>query len=438
MPVTDQVGNLALRHGPFVGLRRPQMPFQGGSFEKWLSILAEDQPYLSAAENLRNRALFAELRGAVRTVIGEAELKALKTPAPDWFYSLLSSLHARKATVLTLNYDCLVEFGIADHVIWDPEMQQQVVPADILDDLPQGRQPARYDGSVADTFRLLKLHGSLWWFMAADDETGATLRRWEASGGFGDPPNIDEGARRRVLPDTEAFIVPPAATKSVYYRNPVTRELWQRAAGALRDADRLILIGYSLPVVDLTLTGMVAQGITNRDVTCIVVNPRPHADDVARRLCDLGGKSERTAQFQTRECVADFAHSYAYELARDLVTKLRSKRGIDGSTEGSLLVSWGEPEGMGPTILTVSDMSDPTDSDELILEVAPAGTALAPQPSQLGELIERLRDQRLKRLAVRTRAGRILPLIDLWSSVQPAGDKYRWISFTPAGRPDRP
>jgi hypothetical protein len=370
MPITDQVGNLILRIGQFVGLRRVRIPFQNGNFEKWLSTLAEDQPYLSYAENLKNRALFVELRGAIRTVISDAQRRTLEQPAPDWFYALLSALHVRRADVLTLNYDCLIEFGVDDHILWDPQMRQRILPGDVLDDLPQGRQPTRIDGSVAETFRLLKLHGSLSWFMTADDDTGATLRRWEERGGFGTPPLTDESARRRVLPDTEAFIVPPAATKSVYYRNPVTRELWQRAASALREADRVILIGYSLPVADLTLSGMVAQGIVSREVPCVVVNPHPQGEEVEQRLSDLGVDQKRIAHHPGRNCVADFVSAYTYELARDVVTKLRSKNGMDGSSEGSLLVSWGEPEGLGRTVMAVDGMTTTRGSDELLLDIA--------------------------------------------------------------------
>jgi hypothetical protein len=242
-----------------------------------------------------------------------------------------------------------------------------------------------------------------------------------------------------MLPDTEAFVVPPAATKSAYYRNPVTRELWQRAAQSLREADRLILIGYSLPAADLTLTGMISDALSGREVGCIVVNPLPFADGVKERLLELGVQSDRIGQFHSQHCVADFVDVYARELSELLVDRMKASSGVNGSTEGSLLVSWGETESLHPKIvLAITGMSIIQGSSALTLEVAPSGTALAPRPAQLGQLITMLHEHDVKVLQVKTQSGRLLPLIDLWASPQPKGDSYRWISFVAAGLPDDP
>ena len=237
------------------------------------------------------------------------------------------------------------------------------------------------------------------------------------------------------MPDTEAFVVPPAATKSAYYRNPVTRELWQRAAQSLREADRLILIGYSLPVADLTLSGMISDGIANREVECIVVNP--YAEGVKARLIELGVPSERIGQFHNLHCVADFVEVYARELSESLVTRLKKSTGVEGGTEGSLLVSWGDTETLNPrTVLVVVGMSVAQDTKALTLTVAQEGHVLAPLPAQLGELVATLQRYDVDVLQVQTQSGRLLPLIDLWTSVQPKGDRYRYISFAAAGLPD--
>lgn len=65
-PGTDELGKLALgklRDKGRIEEQDPRIPvggFKRGAFETWLARLAEDQPYLSTAENLRNRALFTE------------------------------------------------------------------------------------------------------------------------------------------------------------------------------------------------------------------------------------------------------------------------------------------------------------------------------------------------------------------------------------------
>lgn len=445
MPMTDELGDLALASGlVHDGNQMPSTTFQGGSFERWLSGLADDQPYLSTADNVTNRALFSRLSGAIRSVLANREHTVLEQAAPDWLYELLSVLHVRRANVITLNYDALVEYGVQSHYLWDYEMSQRVLSGDVLDDLPPLRQPLRLNGSVAASFRLLKLHGSLSWFMAPGDETGSTLRRWETPGTFGSPPVVDEAARRRALPGTEPFIVPPAASKSPYYRNLVTRELWQRASQALRAASRVILVGYSLPSADLTFSGMISSAVIDGEVSFVVVNPHPYADGVKQRLTDIGVPNEQVSLYDSPHCIDDFVRDYADDLSTRVVERIADSRGIDGSTEGSLLVSWGNPETLNQKLVyAVTRIADAdAETGDVVLETGSdsadqGGVPLAPQPTQLGELVACLSREGVKRLAVRTPAGRILPIIDLWANAQPAGDRFRWISFVAGGLPDR-
>ena len=88
----------------------------------------------------------------------------------------------------------------------------------------------------ADSFRLLKLHGSLSWYWSPGDATGATLQRWRLPGTFGHPIEDEAEDRRRVLPGRVPFIVPPAALKSEHLKSPIVRELWRRADESFRQA----------------------------------------------------------------------------------------------------------------------------------------------------------------------------------------------------------
>src|SRR5664280_1088973 len=49
--------------------------------------------------------------------------------------------------------------------------------------------------------------------------------------------------------------------KSPYYTNPITRELWNRAAAALDATKVVVLIGYSLPITDLVFTAMLRENV---------------------------------------------------------------------------------------------------------------------------------------------------------------------------------
>lgn len=78
-------------------------------FESWLSYLAGDQPWLDEPTRLDNRAAFLRVSLVLHDVVRERERQARADPMPDWFASLVARWHEDRATVLTLNYDMLVE-----------------------------------------------------------------------------------------------------------------------------------------------------------------------------------------------------------------------------------------------------------------------------------------------------------------------------------------
>lgn len=118
LPVTDELGMFALLRLPDRLRNRAPSHFVGGTFETWLSRLADDQPQLSEAENQENLALFAHVVGVIAQELAERQRKALTQAAPAWLYELLSVLHYRRHSVITLNYDILVEAGLQGHALW--------------------------------------------------------------------------------------------------------------------------------------------------------------------------------------------------------------------------------------------------------------------------------------------------------------------------------
>jgi hypothetical protein len=92
MPLTDELGNAAAATlGPAHTADVPAQGFQGGNFETWLSALAEDQPYLDAAQNLRNQALFLRFSAAIADVLGLAVNEVLSAPEPIGCLALYAS-----------------------------------------------------------------------------------------------------------------------------------------------------------------------------------------------------------------------------------------------------------------------------------------------------------------------------------------------------------
>ncbi|MGH3158450.1 MAG: hypothetical protein ACRDNF_18015, partial [Streptosporangiaceae bacterium] len=120
LPLVDELGNACLDIGDLGRDRRvPDGGFTGGSFETWLSRLADEQPYLSVGENLENQALFERFSEAIAIVLGENVDAALAAGCPAWLNEFSRVAHQRRATLVTFNYDPLIECAVATGLLYE-------------------------------------------------------------------------------------------------------------------------------------------------------------------------------------------------------------------------------------------------------------------------------------------------------------------------------
>ena len=443
MPLTDELGNAALELVQPEGSRPKGLRFGSQlTFESWLSLLADDQPQLSEAENRDNAALFAHLRDAIAILLLEAQFSAVAPAAPAWLYEFISAVHEAHATVITLNYDTLIETAVASHSLWEPASRSRVAPRDILRDLPPlPNTGMRLSGPIAETFRLLKLHGSLDWWAVPGDLSGATLNREESHSVFEAPSELTVEARQQQLPGRERFIIPPLSTKSTYYRNPLTRELWRQAQEALRTANRISIVGYSLPVADAVMANMLRVALTGRLVSVDVVNPSP--EDIVQRLIGLGVESRQIAQVPTVNCVEAFAHSLCVQASARLAENLRDRL-LAEVPDASLAVAWGDSTAAGPTVRRVLDVSARDETTlELIIEDSPPpqGATSARRDPDGGPSKERFptaADVAAKigsraRIVARDAFGTFV-LLAVRAEGRNTGANSRWLFFVPSDR----
>jgi hypothetical protein len=272
MPTTDELGEAVLAELARVGhtvSRNRLLP----DFEGRLSRLAERQPDLSDAENLENQALFSRITQAICFVLGARQAMAMREAPPPWLLKLLGLAHADRWNLITFNYDTLIECALSDR-LWDWRRMAPVMPGHALRNLPAGPYVDTLGTPSADTLQLLKLHGSLdtWW--VSGDTTGATITRWPLRRTWGQAVD-DQSALAAATAGRVGFIVPPASAKSGFYANPLTRELWQRAARALRASAEVDLVGYSLPITDQVAGGMLADAVSPADHIVNIVNLDP-------------------------------------------------------------------------------------------------------------------------------------------------------------------
>src|SRR5437773_5129611 len=119
MPTLDELGHRIadpfrrtpsfhlLPAGAMAALLDGRMP--GGNLEAWLSNLASPAPYLDQSERLHNAAIAQELTRLIVGEIERSESRALSGRMPYWLGRLVTLWDRLGATVLTFNYDTLVE-----------------------------------------------------------------------------------------------------------------------------------------------------------------------------------------------------------------------------------------------------------------------------------------------------------------------------------------
>lgn len=337
----DELGNACLHIDDLGSDRRvPAGGFTGGSFEIWLSRLADDQPYLSVGENLENQALFERFSAAIAMVLGERVHTALGAGCPGWFAEFVRVAHQRRATLITFNYDTLIECAVATGLLFDWGQPEPVFWAEITGDVPSWPPGDAYlAAEQADTLHLLKLHGSLNWYWVPRDASGVSIARRHLPGIFDSPAEYGEEDRRRRLPGRVPFVVPPSAVKSPYYRNPVVRDIWQQAAERLRSANRVFILGYSLPPADLTFADMLTDALRGSDATLTVVDPRGLA--VKDRLIALGFAEDHVHLFEWGSSpVADFTAWWRDETAVSLASGLRDS--AHSNLTDPMMCLWGQ------------------------------------------------------------------------------------------------
>jgi hypothetical protein len=176
---------------------------------------------------------------------------------------LVARWHEDHASVITFNYDTLVEAAFTEvvRVYSSPgnEKDNYVWPSQVF------RAPLTPIGARAGnvltapsipTFRLLKLHGSrAWLYSGRDSFFGEVIYDATAFQGWA---GKDTHERPWLLEDKVPLVVPPTSGKTGFFDNETVRHQWRLAHEALQEADRIFIVGYSLPRVSGLCRGVEA------------------------------------------------------------------------------------------------------------------------------------------------------------------------------------
>ena len=124
---------------------------------------------------------------------------------------------------------------------------------------------------VADSFTLFRLHGSTnWYYSGASESTGeviyySTLEGWVAN-------SSRESGSKQAVRDKVPLIVPPTTEKVGFFQHESLKRIWTQALSSLREATRLFIIGYSLPMTDLAVRLFLHDGARGCRKELYIVN----------------------------------------------------------------------------------------------------------------------------------------------------------------------
>lgn len=265
MPLMKDLGPLVLER---LCLPADTLAPFGGDVEAWLGHIGSDEPWLEDSDNLRSRARFVDGVQAIHDIIVDGQSRAGEEP-PKWLLRLVTQWAHDQATILTFNYDTLLERALSE-----------VVGARGFGDLYQialeQRQPvdaALYPSggpSLRESPALYKLHGSINWLHGG--ERAPSTERFVLR---------EDHIPSYLYEDLAPFVVPPASSKSHYYDRAPLRVQWKRAAAALRQAKALDVIGYSFPPSDAGTRTFLAT-TTSDSVPVTLVDPSQEAPNRLR------------------------------------------------------------------------------------------------------------------------------------------------------------
>jgi hypothetical protein len=145
---------------------------------------------------------------------------------------------------------------------------------------------------------LLKLHGSLNWFRYIPVRSYPTLPG-EIEPELGEKELeiiLKHGTWWSAMPPEHdgwfitPIIVTPVLYKDEYYDEKPFKEIWELAKGVLSKCKKLVIIGYSFSPTDFTTKHLLIESLMNNDLEeLIVVNPDHNLVKVVKELCHFNG-----------------------------------------------------------------------------------------------------------------------------------------------------
>ena len=241
------------------GFSRDAYEYASGNVETLLSYYAIPSPHDDPVELLRKRQVTALLEISIGDLLQVREQEGAGLGLNPSGAKLILKWHERRSHVLTTNYDTLVERIASEIVFATDGGNNYSLRYEDLYPIPISSALTRDGGTVLgssypDTFTLYKLHGSTTWYKSPTESI------FDPIYGLSHEQLVNPRYQKFIV-DKGRFIVPPVYDKSSLLNHESIRNLWLQAKNqALRKADNLYIIGYSLPETDAAMQILLWEG----------------------------------------------------------------------------------------------------------------------------------------------------------------------------------
>lgn len=231
-------------------------------------------PWGDRADRLQANTHFQVVSESIARAIEAEQRDKIAGDAPDWLTHLVRAWHLAQATVISFNYDTVVELAMPKAVGELPPGKRNPPSTHHNYRIPltylmsrTGAAIVGADKPAVPTFELLKLHGSIHWWWEEDQErqSGRPIFEEPLDAGWSGRPGLAADEREKLTAGLVQVIAPPTLDKSRYLGSPLLRSQWTLAQSRLTFARRVFVLGYSMPPTDLLAFQLLLSGLSRDD-----------------------------------------------------------------------------------------------------------------------------------------------------------------------------
>jgi len=175
-----------------------------------------------------------------------------------------------------------------------------------------GRSKSKLPNDDGNSISILKLHGSLNWVYSVEKakERNIILRQPKGDIICLTPKDIFVNLQKRKYGGTDQYyipiIVPPVSEKTLRYSS-ILKDIRKLSGDHLRDAERIIVFGYSFPEADIMARNMISQAInTNNSIKDFIII------DIDPSVCTRIARHSNLPSFKYYKSVKRFSAEYRH------------------------------------------------------------------------------------------------------------------------------